>query len=183
MAAIIPVSFTYMPRIESLSKIEDLGCRGEEGVALLVGEYGPLAPLALFRELKGAGCGEIYIEIILRNKSRELVASSLITASAVGFSGACIATGLFDRREHMPKPVYDLDIAQTLRLVMELRADGSLRRDFLVGARGAAGCDAARDRARSFLDAGADFIALPHGELIPGLETRIRAVREVAAAS
>lgn len=183
MAAAITGSLLYLPRIESVDDIRSIDNHCAENENLLAGEYGSLSPLSFYHELKKLGCGNHLVEIMLRNKSRDLVESYLVSASTLGFGGAVIATGTFEKRTNMPMPVYDLDTAQALRLAMEIKRNGKLRADFQIGVRATGGSEAAQARARYFVLAGADFIVMPGGEMVQGLEEFTVLLREMKSAS
>ena len=178
MAEMIPGRVLYAPRLETVDAIRTLERECADNDHILAGEYGRLSPLAFFHELKDLGCVNILVEIILKNKNRDLAESYLVTASVLGFRGAVLATGRFDGKPGMPMPVYDLDTAQALRLALDLRKGGRLRADFSIGVRAASGSGAAETRARSFIMGGADFIVLTGGELIHGIEDRTVIVKD-----
>jgi hypothetical protein len=182
MAAPVNGSLLYLPRLESIAAMRAAAkeCAGYE--SLLAGEYGILSPLSFYHELRELGCGNVLVEILLRNKNRELVESHLVTASVLGFNGAVIATGAFEKRAGMPMPVYDLDTAQALRLAVDLRSRDRLRADFTIGVRAASGNEAAQQRARYFVLGGADFIVMPGGEMVQGLEEFTVLLREMNTA-
>jgi hypothetical protein len=182
MAAAINGSLLYLPRLENVDDIRAAGKQCAENESLLAGEYGSLSPLSIYNELSKLGCGNMLLEIMLRNKSRDLVESYLVSASTLGFSGAVIATGAFEKRANMPMPVYDLDAAQALRLAVDLRRRGRLRENFRIGVRAASGGEAAQARARHFIISGADFIVMPHGEMVQGLEESTVLLREMKPA-
>ncbi|HPA71014.1 MAG: hypothetical protein KBA61_13540 [Spirochaetes bacterium] len=179
MAAAMNGSLLYLPRIESVDDIRAAGKSCAENESLLAGEYGSLSPLSFHHELSKLGCGNVLIEIMLRNKSRDLAESYLVSASTLGFAGAVIATGAFEKRANMPMPVYDLDATQALMLAVGLKKRGTLRANFKIGVRAASGSEAAQARARHFVIAGADFIVMPHGEMVQGLEESTVLLREM----
>jgi len=172
MAEMIPGRVLYAPRLDTVDAMRALKKECADNDHILVGEYGRLSPLAFFHELKELGCAHILVEILLKNKNRDLAESYLLTASVLGYRGAVLAMGRFDERPGMPMPVYDLDTVQALRLALDLRNAGKLRTDFIIGVRAASGGGAAETRARAFILDGADFIVLSGGELIHGLEDR-----------
>ena len=150
----------YIPAINGTAELHELGKKIHTDDSLLLGEYGNLNPLSLFSFIRDISMGKKYLELILKNRNRELFDSFLCTAAAVGFDGAVIASGLFDRKSGMGKPVFDLDQAQALRRALSLRNEGRLAKGFILGIMSAAGNGAVRERAAFFLKEGADFIAI-----------------------
>ncbi len=173
----------YAPRLETLETLSALKNLCEAHGNILAGEYGDLSPLAFYHELKNLGCETLLVEILLKNKNRGLVESYLVTASSLGFSGAVLAMGSFDKSPGMPMPVYDLDTAQALRLALDMRKAGRLREDFRIGVRAASGSGAAETRARYYITEGADFIVLPPGGPVPGLEGHTITLKEAGPAA
>lgn len=150
----------YIPCLNTIFEVDRLKKEIGENEAILLGEYGSISPLAAFHHIKGHFAGKIFLELIAKNKNRDLIKSYIITASSAGFDGIIIASGKFDRKESMAKPVYDLDPSQILLMAHSLRKSNLLPGDFEIGVRSAAGNGAVRERARFFLEHGADFIAL-----------------------
>ncbi len=179
MVTAIKAPLAYLPRIDSIEELRSLEKTLSGDEHLLAGEYGTLSPLHFHHELPNTLRGNTLIELLLKNRNRELVESGFITASLLGFAGAAIATGLFDKRPGMPMPVYDLDTSQALRLALDLKQHGKLRADFSIGVRAASGSEASRARARYFIENGADFIVITDGGSVPGLEEKTIPLREL----
>lgn len=167
----------YIPELNTMADISSLLSDIGPDKEILFGEYGPLLPWAVPSD--GPGSKEnIFIEIILKNKNRDLVASSLVTAAGLGFRGAVIASGVFGEKVGMGKPVYDLDPSQALMLAEGLKKQGSLPENFIIGLRAPAGSAAAETRARFFIDHGADFIAVTEGAPIPEHQDKTVIIKE-----
>jgi hypothetical protein len=179
MVKAIKAPLVYLPRLDSIGELRSLEKLLSGDEHLLAGGYGTLSPLHFHHELPNTMRGRILIELLLKNHNRELAESGLITASMLGFAGAVIATGLFDKHPGMPMPVYDLDTSQALRLALDLKQNGKLRANFSIGVRAASVSEASRARARYFIDNGADFIVITDGGSVPGLEERTIPVREL----
>ena len=136
------------------------GTTGDGGM-VLVGDSGPLDPLAFAAELKSACAAGVFLELTARNRNRDEIRTRLVTSSAVGFAGVIISSGLFNKSENMAKPVYDLDPTQIVMLAGILKKEGRIRDDFTIGVRSAAGTGAVSARAQFLLSNGASFIAFP----------------------
>jgi hypothetical protein len=160
MGALVTAKLTYLASIESAEAALAAGARVPAGTGLLLGEYGAIDPLAVFGSIRKSFDGPILLEILAKNKNRDLIRTSLISSAACGFDGALLASGLFGAGAGMAKPVYDLDPAQMLRLALDLKKDGMLPSSFTIAVRSAAGEGPAERRARFYLDEGADYIAL-----------------------
>ena len=78
----------------------------------------------------------------------------------------------------MGKPVYDLDPSQTLKLAVTLRKQGTLPEKFKIGIRTPTGSSAAHERARFFIDNGADFLGVHEGASIPEYENKTIIIKE-----
>lgn len=167
----------YIPELNTtadiISLLSDIGPDKD----VLFGEYGRLLPWVVQSTdaMKG---GNRFVEIILKNKNRDLVTSSLISAAASGFQGALIASGIFGKKTGMGKPVYDLDPSQTLMLAIALRKEGSLPANFRIGLRAPTGSGAARERLRFFMENGADFIAVTESMPFPEFEDKTVIIKE-----
>lgn len=151
---------------------------------LLVGEYGRLNPLSLAGDLKKIHSGSLFLELISKNKNRDLLLSYLISAPAAGFDGVVIAAGRMRREARMARPVYDLDSAQTLRVAADLKRKGDLPAGFQIAIRSASGDgeSAVFERARWYLDHGAEFLA-SGGPPMEGLRERTLVIEEIAESS
>ncbi|HON77999.1 MAG TPA: hypothetical protein PK544_05880 [Spirochaetota bacterium] len=167
----------YIPALNTTehiaSMLSDIGPEKE----ILFGEYGAMLPLAA----PAAGAmngGKRFIEIILSNKNRDLAAASLVSAAQLGFDGVVIASGVFGKKEGMGKPVYDLDPSQALMLATTLRKQKTLPETFTIGIRTPTGSGAAHERARFFIENGADFLAVPEGASIPEFEDKTVIIKE-----
>lgn len=145
---------------------------------LLVGEYGRLNPLSFAGEIKKAHGGRLFLELITKNKNRDLVRSYLVSAPAAGFDGVVIAAGRLSREAYMARPVYDLDPAQTLKMAVELRQKGELPTAFQIALRSASGESAMLERARYYLEQGADFLATS-GSHMEELKERTLMIEEI----
>jgi hypothetical protein len=167
----------YIPELntaaDTIALLSDIGPDKD----VLFGEYGRLLPWVLQSTdaMKG---GNRFVEIILKNKNRELITSSLISAAASGFQGAVIASGIFGEKIGMGKPVYDLDPSQTLMLAMALRKEGSLPGNFRIGLRAPMGSGAAQERVRFFMENGADFVAVTENMPSPEFEDKTVIIKE-----
>ncbi len=161
-------TLAYYPRIENINAAEDW-TKERRGNYMLFGEYG-LSPLVM--KIDRTLSPSPLMEIVLSNKNRELFIAFLRSAHAAGFSGAVIASGRFEKKDDMPMPVFDLDTTQALTIAVDLKKNGSLPDDFVIGVRAASGSEPAELRARHFLDLGADFIVLSNKNIIKGLESR-----------
>lgn len=167
----------YFPRIENIRSAEDCA-KNAQGTYVLFGEYG-LSPFAL--RIDDSFTPRPLCEILLSNKNRGLFIATLLSAHASLFSGAVIASGKFEKKDNMPMPVFDLDAAQALAIAVDLKKNGTLPQNFLIGVRAASGSEPAELRARHYLDCGADFIVLSNKKRIPSIESRIMVCEEVAA--
>jgi 5,10-methylenetetrahydrofolate reductase len=126
-----------------------------------------ISPLSVIGKLRPEYGGKIFIELTAKNKNRDLIASHLVSAAASGFDGAVLASGVFDKKPGMARPVYDLDPSQMLKAALGLRAGGKLPAGFIIAVRSAVSEGAAMERARWLLRQGADFLAVtgaPPGE-------------------
>jgi len=150
----------YLAKADSLNDIEAIRGKLSADDALLVGEYGSLLPLAFFAELRKLPCEKILYEMTARNKNRDVVRSSIITAYTLGFDGVVIASGQFRKGDNMARPVYDLDPAQMLNMMMHLQMDRVMSTSFLIGVRAPVGSEAAKARARYYLENGADLLVI-----------------------
>lgn len=157
-------SVSYIPSLMSLNDLDSLSpnLKGDENI--LFGEYGSFNPLAVYDRVKNLTKGKLLLEIISRNKNRNLIQSSLITASILGFHGVVLASGIFQRETPMAKPVYDLDPTQMLLMALNLRQSGSLRQDFIIALRSSSGMGPAETRARYLLEKGADYLVFEREE-------------------
>lgn len=151
----------YLPALDHIDEISAIANKVKPDEPILVGEYGSLNPLAFAANIRSINGGRKYLELILKNKNRELVETTLVTAAAVGLDGVVIASGTFNKSASMGKPVYDLDQAQALLLAISMRRAGRLPVAFQIGVRSAAGNGAVRERNVFYLREGADFILIP----------------------
>lgn len=179
MVKAIKSPLIYIARIDSVDELRSLESQVSGNEGLLTGEYGTVSPLYFHHEMPAPLREKTQVELILKNRNRDLAETFLITASLLGFAGAVIATGTFDLKPGMAKPVYDLDASQALRLALDLKRGRKLREDFLLGVRAASGSEASRERARYFIDNGADLIVITDGGSVPGLEERTIPLREL----
>jgi len=161
-------NLAYYPRIENVNAAEEFA-KEYRGRYVLFGEYG-LSPFLM--KIDESLSPRPLVEVLLSNKNRQLFADFIRSAHAAGFSGAVIASGPFEKKAHMPMPVFDIDTAQALHIAMEMKKAEVFPNDFLIGVRAAAESEPATLRARSFLDSGADFIVLSNEKLIEGIEPR-----------
>ncbi len=178
-----------MKTVKYLSALNDIA-RAKEIVEknvlpesiLLVGEYGRLNPLSFAGDLKKAHGGQLFLELITKNKNRDLLQSYLVSAPSAGFDGVVIAAGKLSREACMARPVYDLDPAQTLKMAVELKQKGDLPAAFQIAMRSASGESAVLKRARYYLDHGADFLA-SGGSPMEGLKERTLIIEEIRESS
>ena len=172
----------YLPALNDIARAKELIKRSvpPESI-LLVGEYGRLNPLSLAGDLKKIHSGRIFLELISKNKNRDLLLSYLVSAPAAGFDGVIIAAGKLIRETYMARPVYDLDPAQTLRVAADLKRKGDLPAAFQIAIRSASGDgeSAVYERARWYLDHGAEFLA-SGGAPVNGLGERTLLIEEIA---
>ncbi len=169
----------YIPAIDHISTIDELKKAIQPDDSVLLGEYGLLNPIALFSKMKEIRCKKLYLELLSKNKNRELIASYLLTGATVGFDGVVIASGNFNKSEDMGKPVYDLDPSQILRLALSMRSGGSINKNFAVGVRAATGSVPAEERSLFFLNEGADFIAVKDNTINDDLKKRAVIIQEL----
>jgi hypothetical protein len=169
----------YIPAIEHLHLIDGLKDIIQPDDMVLFGEYGVFNPLSLVSAIHELNCQKRYLELIARNKNRELIRSSLHTGAAVGFDGVIIASGSFNKQSGMGKPVYDLDPTQILKLALALRREGGIDQSFSIGIRVAIGDGAPAARARFLLKEGADLIAVTEDPVIDDLRERAVLIEEV----
>lgn len=158
----------YYPYIEKIEQAAEFA-EQYHGQYILFGEYG-LSPFLL--NTATTLLHSTLCEIVLSNKNRRLFATSLLSAHAARFSGAVIASGVFEKSEHMPMPVFDLDCTQALLIAIGLKKSKTLPQDFLIGVRAASESEIAELRARKFIELGADFVVLSNAKPIPGMETQ-----------
>ena len=154
------VKLLYIPSLESIDRVRAAcGAQGRAGEPLLLGEYGPYSPLAVAGRIREFHGGPLFLELIAKNKNRDLVRSSLVSAPLSGFDGVVLASGRFLKGPGMAKPVYDLDPSQMLILAARMRNEGTLPETFTIAVRAPSGDGAASARARFFLENGADYLA------------------------
>jgi len=172
-------SIKYLPALTDLARAGEVIRRAvSPGDTLMLGEYGPLAPIAFFNGLSKLHAGKIFLELITKNKNRDLVRSFMTTAAASGFQGVVIATGVLKKEDYMARPVYDIDPTQVLKMAIDMRASGLLPKTFTIGIRTASGCCAVIERARYLVDNGADFLA-SRGEKIEEFRNLTVAIEEI----
>ncbi len=172
--------FKYLPALNDAGTMTAQIKKVFSGEAvLLLGEYGVLSPLAAITKAREAFSGRIYLELIAKNKNRDLIESFLISAASSGFDGVVIASGRFDKKTGMGRPVYDLDPAQILKAAVQLKGEGRLPAGFAITVRSAAAGEAALERARYFLRSGADCLAVsaPPPEELKGRAIFIEEIR------
>ncbi|HSV96866.1 MAG TPA: hypothetical protein VLM75_08025 [Spirochaetota bacterium] len=179
MGAPVITRLAYIASIESIESAAASCAKVPAGSGILLGEYGRISPLAIAGHIGKAFTGPMFIEIVSKNKNRDLVHSGLVSSSICGFDGAVLASGLFDAGAGMAKPVYDLDPAQMLKLALKLKSEGTIPSSFIIIVRSAAGDGAAERRARHYLDEGADFIALDSA-IMPALEQKSLLIEPIA---
>ncbi len=160
MGAPLTARLVYIASIESIEFVAASCAKVPAGTGILLGEYGRINPLAIAGDIRKSFTGPMFIEIISKNKNRDLVHSTLVSSSACGFDGAVLASGLYNAGAGIAKPVYDLDPAQMLKLALELKGNGKIPASFIIATRSATGEGPVSRRARFYLDAGADYIAL-----------------------
>jgi hypothetical protein len=170
----------YLSSIDTIPQALDQAKNAPAADILVLGEYGAITPLALAAHLRAAVKTPLYIEIIARNKNRDLIRSYLLSAAAAGFDGILLATGRFNRAPGMAKPVYDMDPSQMLVMALSMRNEGLLPKGFVIAVRAPSGSEAALARARWLLDNGADLIAVE--EPAQGASDRTIIIAPVAAA-
>ncbi len=162
----------YVSSIHSQADIDQIKRIASNDTLLLIGENGGLSPLSIYNELKKINCDGLYIEVTARNKNRDLIATTMISAGYSGFDGIIISSGRFNKKENMAKPVYDLDPSQMLNLAMQLKSENKIGKTFAIGVQSPIGSEAAQARARYFLDNGADFIAIEGDDVIEEFKDR-----------
>lgn len=181
MGTLVTTRLSYLASIESIDTAVAAGAKIPAESGLLLGEYGTINPLVIFGHLRTSFIGPLLLEILAKNKNRDLIRSNLISSAAGGLDGVILASGLFGASGGMAKPVYDLDPAQMLRLALKLRSEGTLPASFTIAVRSAAGDGASERRARWYLDEGADYIAL-EGATSPLFGERTLFIEPVARA-
>lgn len=181
MGTLLTEKLVYMASIESMDAGAAALGRIPEKTALLLGEYGPIDPLAAVNRVRESFDGAVLLEIIARNKNRNSIKSAILTAASCGFDGVLLASGVFSAGGGTAKPVYDLDPPQMLKLALGLRTRGIVPESFVIAVRSASGSGPAELRARWYIEEGADYIALEKGS-IPGLEPKTLLVEPVTQA-
>ncbi|MCP4131181.1 MAG: hypothetical protein GY754_09395 [bacterium] len=169
----------YLASVNDFQDVEQVKTKVSAGEALLIGEYGDLNPLSVYHKAKETVSSKLFMEIQAKNKNRDLIASSMISACKLGFDGIVLTSGLFDKKPGMAKPVYDLDPSQMLKLAAVLREEKKIADNFLIGVRSPAGGAAAKERARSFLENKADFIVLAEPDVFEDLAEKTRIVEDL----
>lgn len=181
MGALLTDRLAYVASIESIDAIAAALARIPNEKTLILGEYGPISPLAVLDRVRKSFDGAVLLEIIAKNKNRDLIKSAILTSAACGFDGVLLASGVFTAGGGTAKPVYDLDPAQMLKLALDLRKHGAVPESFVIAVRSASGNGPAELRARWYIGEGADYIALEKGS-IPGLEPKTLLVEPVTQA-
>jgi len=181
MGALLTERLAYMASIESMEQVAALGANVPDKTALLLGEYGAICPIAVLDGIRQTLKGPVLLELLSKNKNRDLIRSSIITSAACGFQGVLLASGIFSSGDGKAKPVYDLDQAQMLRLALGLRETEAIPNSFIIAVRSASGNAPAELRARWYIEEGADYIALEKGA-VPGLESKTLLIEPVRPA-
>ncbi len=181
MGALLTEKLAYVASIESMEQASALGASVPDKTALLLGEYGAISPMAVLDRVRQSLKEPVLLELLAKNRNRDLIRSSIITSAACGFQGVLLASGVFSSGDGKAKPVYDLDQAQMLRLALGLRETGAIPNSFVIAVRCASGNAPAELRARWYIEEGADYVALEKGA-ISGLESKTLLIEPVRLA-
>jgi len=169
----------YLPSVDDISEIEYFIKGLSPDDLILIGEYGQLNPFSIYYEIKSCFNGEIFIEINARDKNKDLIVSYICTAFSLGFKGLVISSGKFEKKEGMAKPVYDLDPSQILMVAVSLK-EKKFGDDFIIGIRSASGTGAVYERAKFFIENGADFLVFDNNNVIEDFKNRTVIIQEIS---
>ena len=148
----------YKPSLNSIEDVDHIKKSIKSEDMVLVGDYGAVNPLALVDKLKELDCSGLFLEVTSADKNRDAIESAILSAAVTGFKGVVIASGLFNKKNGMGKPVYDLDTPQMLKLAASMKEEKKIDGEFQIGVRSPSGSKAADARSRYFMENGADFL-------------------------